>query len=210
MIRLRPRRLSIPTLLVSLVFAVLLIAKPLSAKTEVDFNPDVDFSKYKTFAYVGGVENLLMFQVNPDLVNERVHHAVVRELSKKGLREVLPNQNPDLIIRFWAAPSSQVNVSTMGNWGPYQPFISSYWEPAYDDLSSAGNVKEGCLLIDLIDPHTKNLSWRLYLIHKITLPEKEWKKADEELTKGFESFPPTEKEIDTKKKERSEHPPKAS
>jgi WD40 repeat protein len=210
MVRLRPRRLSLSALIVFVVFAGFFVAVPLLAKTEVDFNPDADFSKYKTFAYVGGVENLLMFQVNPDLVSERVHHAVVRELSKKGLREVLPTQNPDLVIRFWAAPSSQVNVSTMGNWGPYQPFISSYWEPAYDDLSSASNVKEGCLLIDLIDSRTKALSWRLYLIHKITLPEKEWKKADEELTKGFESFPPTEKEIDAKKKERAEHPPKTN
>jgi hypothetical protein len=208
MIRLRPRRSAIPTLFFLIVLAGFFAGSSLFAKTEVDFNPDLDFSKYKTFAFVGGVENLLMFQVNPDMVSERVHRAVTRELTKKGLREVLPNQNPDLVIRFWAAPSSQVNVSTMGNWGPYPPFIGSYWEPAYDDFSSASNVKEGCLLIDLIDSRAKNLTWRLYLIHKITLPDKEWRKADDELTKGFESYPPSEKEIEAKKKERAAHPTK--
>jgi hypothetical protein len=46
----------------------------------------------------------------------------------------------------------------------------------------------------------------LYLIHKITLPDKEWKKAGDELTKGFESYPPSDKEREEKKKERAAHP----
>jgi hypothetical protein len=108
---------------VALIFSVLVIAgfvavSPLPAKTVVDFNPNLDFSKFKTFAFIGGVENLLMFEVNPGLVTDRVHRAVNRELTQKGLREVQPGQNPDLVIRFWANPSTQVNVATMGNWGP--------------------------------------------------------------------------------------------
>jgi hypothetical protein len=208
MVRLRSTCVSLKSVALFTILFGFFAVFPLLARTEVDFNPDLDFSKYKTFAFVGGVENLMMFQVNPDLVSERVHRAVTRELTKKGLREVQPGQNPDLVIRFWAIPASQVNVLTMGNWGPYRPFIGSYWEPAYDGVS-ASSIKEGCLLIDLIDARTKDLAWRLYLIHKITLPDKEWKKADDELTKGFESYPPTEKELEAKKKDRAAHPPKS-
>lgn len=207
MIRPRPCRWNFLCLVLLAALASFVVVSPLPAKTVVDFNPNLDFSKYKTFAFVGGVENLLMFQVNPGLVTDRIHRTVTRELTKKGLREVQPGQNPDLIVRFWANPSSQVNVSTMGNWGPFGPYIGSYWAWTYDEVS-ASSVKEGSLLIDLVDPRTKSLSWRVYLIHKITLPDKEWKKADEELTRGFESFPPSEKEIDAKKKERAAHPPK--
>ena len=32
----------------------LLMAFPASAKLATDFNPNFDFSKYKTFAYIGG------------------------------------------------------------------------------------------------------------------------------------------------------------
>jgi Domain of unknown function (DUF4136) len=209
MIRLRPNSVTVEFLLALVLLTAFLFTSPLFARTEIDFNPDLDFSRYKTFAFVGGVENLLMFPVNPDLVNERVHRAVTRELTKKGLREVLLNQNPDLVFRFWSNPSSQVNVTTMGNWGPYGPFISSYWAQTYDEVSS-GSAKEGCLLIDLIDAHSKDLAWRLYLVRKITLPDKEWKKCDDELTKGFESFPPSEKEIEAKKRDRAAHPPKSS
>jgi Domain of unknown function (DUF4136) len=193
----------------TLILITFLAVSPTVAKTVVDFNPDADFSKYKTFAFIGGVENLLMFQANPGLVGDRIHRAVTRELTGKGLREVAPTQNPDLVIRFWANPSSQVNIATMGVWDPYSPFIGSYWEHTYDEVS-ASSVKEGSLIIDLIDTHSKDLAWRLYLIHKITTPDKEWKKADDEITKAFESFPPSAKERDAKKKERSAHPPKSA
>jgi hypothetical protein len=191
------------------VFVLLLAASALPAKTVVDFNPDADFTKYKTFAYIGGVENLLMFQANPGLVSDRVHEAVTRELTKKGLHEVQPTQNPDLVIRFWANPSSQVNIATMGVWAPYAPFIGSYWEHTYNDVT-ASSAKEGSLVIDLIDCRSKDLAWRLYLIHKVTTPDKEWKKADEEITKAFESFPPSPKERDAKQKERNAFPPKST
>ena len=67
------------------------------------FDPNVDFSKYKTFAYIGGVENLVMIHLNPDLINNRIHRnrihrMVVRELAKEGLREV-QGQDPDLVVR---------------------------------------------------------------------------------------------------------------
>ena len=59
-------------------------ALSVSGKTTIDFDPKIDFSKFKTFAYVGGVENLVAIQLNPDLINLRFHHMVVRELEKKG------------------------------------------------------------------------------------------------------------------------------
>ncbi len=201
----RPNFLPVSFLLILAGFFVVL---SLPAKTVVDFNPELDFSNYKTFAFIGGVENLLMFEVNPGLVNERVHRAVNRELTKKGLREVSPEQKPDLVVRFWGNPSKQVNVSTMGEWGPYSPYIGSYWERTYNDVSAA-SAKEGSLIVDLINPRSKDLVWRLYLIHKITTPDKEWKKADDEITKAFENYPPSGKELEEKKKERAAHSSKS-
>jgi len=37
-----------------------------------------------------------------------------------------------------------------------------------------------------------------------------WKKVNEEITKAFASFPPSEKQKEEKRKERAEHPPKPS
>lgn len=90
---------------------------PAMAKVEVDFNPDLDFSQFKTYAYIGGVEHLVMLQLNPELINDRVHRAVQRELTKNGLREVQPSENPDLVVRYWANSQVQVNVAATGPMG---------------------------------------------------------------------------------------------
>ncbi len=65
------------------------------------------------------------------------------------------------------------------------------------------------LIIDLIDPKAKSLAWRLYFVGKFANPDKEWKRTDEEISKGFESYPPSDKAKEDKKQERAEHPPKS-
>src|SRR5258708_38872015 len=76
---------------------LLLFALPAAAKVATDFDPNLDFSKYKTFAYIGGVENLVRMQMNP-------------ELTAKGLREVTPEKNPDLGVRDWGGTQVDSNV----------------------------------------------------------------------------------------------------
>jgi hypothetical protein len=189
--------------------ALLLVvwATPAVAKVQVDFNPEIDFSKYKTFAYIGGVENLVMQQLNPELISDRVHRAVSREMTAKGLREVQSGENPDLVVRYWASSSIQVNFATLGNWGPYGAYIGSYWGYMFMTLTTS-REREASLLLDVIDPRVKDLIWRLYIIRRITNIDKDWKKANEDFSKGFQSYPPTAKEISAKRKERLEHKPK--
>ena len=172
-----------------------------AAKTIVDFDPSIDFSKFKTFAYIGGVENLVSIQLNPDLINIRFHHMVVRELGKKGLHEVDPAQNPDLIVRYWANPETQVDVAVMGNWGPYGPYIGKDWAAVYDAVATTSHHL-GTLILDLIDPKAKALVWRVYLVRKMSDPDKDPKKAEDEFTDSFGSFPPSDKEKDEKRQER--------
>lgn len=87
---------------------------PAAAKIVVDFDPNLDFSKYKTFAYIGGIDSLVMLQVNPDLTKNRVHRSATGELVKKGLREVQPNENTDIVVRYWA--NSETELSAGANW----------------------------------------------------------------------------------------------
>jgi Domain of unknown function (DUF4136) len=184
---------------------LLLFAMPAAAKVAVDFNPDQDFSKYKNFAFIGGVEKLVLLQLNPELINNRIHRAITRELLVKGLHEVQQNENPDLVVRYWVMSDTKLNVSTNANWGPYGPYIGS-WGFLYTSVS-ATSTRTGSLQIDLIDTQKKDLDWRLYLIRKITNSDKIWKLADSDIVKDFQSFPPSPKEIEAKKKERLEHKP---
>jgi uncharacterized protein DUF4136 len=191
------------------LFAVLLA--PLSrAKENVDFNPNLDFTKYRTFAYVGGVEHLVMLQLNPNEIRDNIHDAVARELTKRGLKEVKRNENPDLVVRYFANTQANSNYAPTNDWGGFDPFIFDQWAYSYDVWNAATTIREGSLLIDLIDVQRKDLAWRLLLQQKILNVDKIWDKINQEITRAFESFPPTEKEKEEMRKQHADHPPKAS
>jgi hypothetical protein len=189
------------------ILGMMLLAPAAMAKTVIDFDPNLNFSKFKTFAYLGGVEHLAMMQLNPEQIRDELHAAVARELGKRGLREVKQDQNPDLVVRYWVNSQMGADYAPTGIWNGYALYIGDYW--AYNfDLMNSQSTEEGSLLIDLIDVKAKDLAWRLYLEQKILNRNDVWQKVNEEITKAFESFPPTEKEKQEKRKERAEHQPK--
>src|SRR5580704_14789502 len=141
---------------------LMMLAMPASAKVQVDFNPEIDFSKYKTFAYIGGVEKLVMLQLNPELINNRVHRAVTRELTAKGLREVKPEENPDLVVRYWANSQKDVDMAASANWGVFGPYFGYHWGFVYYSMETYTN-HQGTLGIELIDARARELAWRMFV-----------------------------------------------
>jgi Domain of unknown function (DUF4136) len=188
---------------------VLLCAMTTNAKMAVDFNPNLDFSKYKTFAYIGGVESLVRMQLNPELLNNRIHRAVVRELTGKGLREVQPEENPDLAVRYWVEAELNAQVTGTVDWGVYGSYYSGHWTVMYTTMSTPVTHK-GTLGIELIDAKARDLAWRLFVSEKIIHndPDKIWKTADNNIIKAFKSYPPTAKAIEEKKIDAAKKPAK--
>jgi hypothetical protein len=192
-------RLFLP--LTGLLF-VLLWAMATNAKMATDFNPNLDFTKYKTFAYIGGVESLVRMQLNPELLNNRIHRAVVRELTGKGLREVQPEENPDLVVRYWVEAESTAQLTGTAHWGMYGSYYYGYWTVMYTTMSTPVTHK-GLLGIEMIDAKARDLAWRLFVSEKIIHndPDKIWKTADRNIIKAFKNYPPTAAAIEEKKAE---------
>ena len=82
-----------------------------------------------------------------------------------------------------------------------------YWACS-QDLWNVTTTRQGSLLIDLVGVKSGDLAWRLFLQQKILNVDSVWEKVNQEITKGFESYPPTEKEKEEKRKERAERPRK--
>jgi hypothetical protein len=192
---------------IPLILFLLILAPLAMAKKSVDFDPNLDFSKFKTFAYIGGSNMLEFRQLNPDYITDKVHSGVAQALTARGLKEVKPDQQPDLVVRYWANSQSQIVSPDVGSWVQYGQYVSDYWAYTYDLMKSESSL-DATLVIDLIDPKRKDLAWRLYLEQKIGGDDSIWPKVLGEISKGFASYPPSKKEIEEKKKERAEHPPK--
>jgi hypothetical protein len=190
------------------LFLLILILAPLAiARMNFDFDPSLDFSQFKTFAYIGGVNTLEFRQLDPNLISNQVHAGVSKALTQRGLKEVRPDQQPDLVVRYMANSQSKLVSAAVGDWVQFGPYISDYWAYTYD-LMSAETSLDASLIIDLIDLKRKDLAWRLYLDQKITNDDTIWPKVIGQISKGFESYPPSQKQIAEKRKERAEHPPK--
>jgi hypothetical protein len=181
---------------------LLLSALPAAAKLAVDFNPNLDFTKYKTFAYIGGVESLVRMQLNPELLNNRIHRAVVRELTGKGLREVQPEENPDLVVRYWVEAESNAQLTGTAHWGMYGSYYYGYWTVMYTTMSTPVTHK-GLLGIEMIDAKARDLAWRLFVSEKIIHndPDKIWKTADSNIKNAFKRYPPSPKDTEAKKQQ---------
>jgi hypothetical protein len=191
----------------SLFLLTLILAPAAVAKTRIDFDPSLDFSKFKTFAYIGGANTLEFRQLNPDMITDRVHSGVAQALIQRGLKEVKENQQPDLVVRYWANSQTAIVSPAAGSWIQFGPYVSDYWAATYD-LMRAESSLDATLVIDLIDLKRKDLAWRLYLEQKIVDDDSIWPKVLGEISKGFEQYPPSKKQIEEKQKERAEHPPK--
>jgi len=197
------KRVTLSPRIMGLLIA-LLCATAANAKMAIDFNPSLDFSKYRTFAYIGGVESLVRMQLNPELLNNRMHRAVARELTAKGLREVEPEEDPDLVVRYWVEAESNAQVTGSAHWGVWGSYYYGYWTVMYTTMSTPVTHK-GLLGIELIDTKARDLAWRLFVSEKIIHndPDKIWKTADKNIIKAFKNYPPTPKAVEEKKAERA-------
>src|ERR1700758_3652047 len=124
-------------LLFAMLVSLYLFPSSASAKLATDFDPNRDFASLKTFAFMGGVEHLVRMQLNPDQLNNQIHRAVTRELTAKGLREVKPEENPDLVVRYWANSQMDVNVAANTNWGAYGPYLGYHWGFVYNSMDAS-------------------------------------------------------------------------
>ena len=193
--------------LASLLLLAAVLAPLAGAKSKVDFDPNLDFSKFKTFAYIGGTQMLEFRPLNPDRIKNDVHSEVAKALVARGLTEVQPDQQPDLVVRYSANSQSKIVTGGLGAWDQLGGFEAYYWAYTFD-LMQAESSLDGMLVIDLIDLKHKDLAWRLYIVDKIVDEDSIWGKVLGEIPKGFNNYPPTPKQIEEKKKERAEHPPK--
>ena len=92
-----------------------------SVKVVSDYDTQVDFSTYKTFAfYKKGIDKASV----SDLDKKRIMRAIENELNKKGL---VKSTNPDILVSIFTKSREKVNVTdnNLGygfGWG-YNPWF---------------------------------------------------------------------------------------
>jgi hypothetical protein len=170
-----------------------------------DFDPDADFASFKTFSFVGEHELTRTGLLSDPTIRERLKNFIAGALEPRGLHEVPSDQKYSLAVRYWVARKQDSEETVTLRPDPFFAGYPAYWTGAwawsYEEYV-VHNYVEGTLVIDLIDPSTKELVWRTFLKQKIEDREKAYEEAKKKMAASFALYPPAAGEKDKMRKQR--------
>ncbi|KFF18799.1 DUF4136 domain-containing protein [Flavobacterium hydatis] len=152
-----------------------------------DYDKNVDFTKYKTYAYFkAGIDKVEI----SDLDKRRILHAIDEQMAAKGFTK---SDNPDLLINIFTKAREEVNVNQFSaGWG----YGWGYgWNPylMMGNQTSVTTSTQGTLYIDFIDAKKKEMIWQGEGVGYLTQQggEKKDKIVADFVTKILAQYPPT-------------------
>lgn len=163
-------------------FGLMLLAavSVFAQKIEVEFDQNVDFTKFKTFTIRNGRLNSGNPSLNSELIKKRIEGDIQQYFTAKGLTMV--EENPDLNVRYTlgAARKNELEAYPAGwrGWGTRIVRVP---------------YTEGTLVIDLRDPSTKSLVWRGIAREEKSDASKVEGKLDDMVKKAIDKYPPKAK-----------------
>jgi hypothetical protein len=126
-------------------------------KVTSDYDKEVDFSRIKTYQLYN--EGIAKIQVN-NLDKRRMIKAVEERLTTRGLTK---SEQPDILVNI-VVTTGQVYESAGGYVGGGYVFDYTkneyvWTSSTYSPTANSAPTTETVLMIDFIDPATKNLIW---------------------------------------------------
>jgi len=174
-----------------LAVAGLLLTSCTSIKVISDYDKDVTFDAYRSYAfYKTGIDQA---QIS-DLDKRRILRAIDTEMQNKGF---VKSDEPDMLVSIFTRERERVDVynNNFGwGWG-----WQGFWNPWFWGPAAGQNVSvstEGALFIDLIDAKNKKLIWQGRGSGPLTEgknPEKKEKRIGQFVTGILEKYPPPAK-----------------
>lgn len=172
--------------------AVLIAATAVCAWAKVifDFDPNADFSSYKTYGWLereDSVEELL-----PDHLLIRLQRVTEDVLAEKGLEPAPAPPQTDLFLTYHFSAAREFQVDYVP-YSMYQPWGYGYWGGYGGGATYVRSYDEGSLVLDIVDVRTHQLVWTGTVtkeIRSVNPPSKRMEKTIGKLLKNFPPPPP--------------------
>ena len=140
--------------LIPVFIFVLLLASCNAVRVNSDFDKNVDFNQFKTYAfYKTGIDKVEI----SDLDKKRILRSIDNLMQKKGFTK---SETPDLLVNIFTKEKQQIDVNQFNmGWG-------YGWGMGWNPWMWGGNntmvnsYTEGTLYIDLIDAKKNEMVWQ--------------------------------------------------
>ncbi|WP_461099884.1 DUF4136 domain-containing protein [Spirosoma luteolum] len=181
-----------------LLGGLLLALVSCSPRVTVDQNNNVNFNKYRTFAWmdsdVKAGQNPLYYN---QIATENVENTVARVLTDKGLQ--VASRRPDLLVGYHFFVENKTRTVATPNSPYYGPYLGwgrwgyQGWGPSWWGWGGQQYVKEdyqaGTLVVDMVDARTRRLVWRGSIQNAVSDPARIAAQLTREVEKIVEKFP---------------------
>lgn len=167
------------------VLLLLIVSSCSSVVVYSDYDKNVDFNSYKTYAYFKpGIDKVEI----SDLDKRRILHAIDNEMQAKGFTK---SENPDLLVNIFTKSREQVNVNQFSaGWGYGWGWGWNPWM-MYGGQTNVSTSTEGTLYVDFIDAKKKEMIWQGEGIGNLTKNiSKKDEKVAEFVSKILAQYPP--------------------
>jgi len=160
--------------------------------------------EYKTYAWLPEGKSKASEIYDNDVATDRIIEATSRELDKKGF--ALDNKKPDILIRYTADVNTETHtynepvyynapmqvVPRLGYARGRAFYYYSYYRPLPVYVGSEMRkmkLKEGSVMIDLIDRKTSKVIWRGWAEGSVDNPEKAINELPKVVAQIFKKLP---------------------
>ena len=171
--------------LLPIALIAMVITSCSSVRVAADYDRQVDFNQYKTFAFFkSGIDKAEI----SDLDKKRILRAIESELLAKGYTK---SENPDMLVSIFTKSNQRVDVyNNSWGWGAWG-WGAPGWGWGWNMQPNVSTSTQGVLFVDLIDAKKKELVWQGqgtgYLS---TNMDKKEERIKEFVAKIMEKYPP--------------------
>ena len=177
------------------VAAALTLALSACASIDVttDFDPETDFARLRTFAWMegsgGGAGDP---RVSGDLMDQRFRRAIESELVSKGMQKATSGR-PDVFVGYQVALDDQIDYQTIStSYGSGWGYRGVYGGGMVSSQTVARAYTVGTLVIDVFDAARRELVWRGAGEGRVDAarnPQERQERINEAVTQILEDFP---------------------
>ena len=179
---------------ITLLVATALLAACSGISVTRDWDPNVDFSQFRTFA-------VLQEQEQPinQLTDRRIRGAIVADLASKGLRQVDTPAQADLAIGYLVTTDERTTYMTVHSGWVDRGFGYSHvrrgGRTAGTSRTTQHNYTVGTLVIAVFEMGNNDLVWEASgsrLLTQPTSPEQSEQRINDVIQRIMQDFPPTQ------------------
>lgn len=178
-------------LLITLGLILVFSAGIFAQKVKVDFDKEVDFSKYKTYTFLGWQDDI--DQIVNDFDQKRIRDAFKEQMDMRNLEKV--EGNADMTLSLYLVIDQKTSVTGYTNY--YGGAGMGYrrggggWGMGHSTTNYTENdYLEGTMVLDVFDGQSKEQVWQAVGVGTVQeKPEKREKSIPKSVKKLMKKFP---------------------